>query len=253
MQDSSEELFRERLRVSIPPLLSRVKAFLNNTTTGNAVALVGEEEFRAIAESLLRLGFNQDARHLMETGRALLEWSLGPGFHETLALWAAEKPDESQWIRETFGNFPSAEELAASVEHRNARVQVVHRFGPQLAKQLEELQTMLSAVQTDVEAPSTPSAIGNTTEQGRPAAGQATDQESLAITLLFRRPDMLFPEIAQAVGVERQTLYKWPKFLEAAERAGKYTPRRRGGNIPHGSKAKDGSVEAWRDDEPEEE
>jgi hypothetical protein len=66
------------------------------------------------------------------------------------------------------------------------------------------------------------------------------------------RPDLSFPEIAKEVRVDRTTLYKWPKFLKAARRAGKYTPKSRDpGSLPSGSKSGDGTIEAWRDDEDE--
>jgi hypothetical protein len=81
-------------------------------------------------------------------------------------------------------------------------------------------------------------------------ATHATDPETLAIALLFQRPHLSLPEIAAAVRVERQTLYKWPTFLQAAEKVGKYTPKRsKGGNLPSGSKTAEGTVEAWRDSE----
>jgi hypothetical protein len=70
--------------------------------------------------------------------------------------------------------------------------------------------------------------------------------------LLFSRPELSLPEIAQAVGVGRQTLYKWPKFLEAAQAAGKYTPKpRKGEGLPRGSKSAEGTLEAWREQEDE--
>ena len=92
-------------------------------------------------------------------------------------------------------------------------------------------------------------------DQGR--TGEKTtvdgiDTESLAIALLFKRPELSLSEIAGVVGVERQTLYKWPKFLEAAEATGKYKSKRsKEGNLPRGSKGTDGTIEAWRNPERE--
>jgi hypothetical protein len=78
----------------------------------------------------------------------------------------------------------------------------------------------------------------------------ALDQEAHAIALLFQRPDLSLSEIARIVGVGRQTPYKWPRFLDAAERAGKYSPKRRAaGSRPHGHKASDGTIEAYSADD----
>jgi len=78
------------------------------------------------------------------------------------------------------------------------------------------------------------------------------DPETMAIALLFKRRDLSLSGIPEVVGVERQTLYKWPRFLEAAEKAGKYNPKRKkGGDLPRGSKAADGTIEAYRDSDLE--
>jgi hypothetical protein len=80
----------------------------------------------------------------------------------------------------------------------------------------------------------------------------AIDQEALAIALLFKRPDLSLPGIASEVGVGRQTLYKWPSFLEAAKAAGKYKPKGQCRDaLPRGFKPADGTVEAWHDTEDE--
>jgi hypothetical protein len=79
--------------------------------------------------------------------------------------------------------------------------------------------------------------------------GQVTlDPESHAIALLFRESNLSLPQIANRVGVSRQTLYDWPKFREAAERAGKLKPR--GPKSPgprRGHKSADGRIEAYDD------
>jgi hypothetical protein len=94
---------------------------------------------------------------------------------------------------------------------------------------------------------------GSSTRQSESQdAAPAIDQESQAIALLFKRPDLSLPEIARAVGVGRTTLYKWPKFLQAAEAAGKYSPKRGDpGRLPRGHKTGDGTLEAWRKPEDE--
>jgi hypothetical protein len=91
---------------------------------------------------------------------------------------------------------------------------------------------------------------GTTTAPSAAAAipSSPPDPEAVAIALLWKRPDLTLPQIAKAVNVQRQTLYKWPKFLEAAEAVGKYTPKvQKGEGLPSGSKSRDGTVEAWRD------
>ena len=76
----------------------------------------------------------------------------------------------------------------------------------------------------------------------------AMDREAVAIALLWKRPELSISGIAEAVGVTRQTPYGWPRFLKAAQAAGKYAPKEpKGGGLPHGTKSPDGTVEAWQD------
>jgi hypothetical protein len=85
------------------------------------------------------------------------------------------------------------------------------------------------------------------------ATAPAIDRESLAIAVLYKQPTLSLPQIAEKVGVSRQTLYKWPKFLQAAEAVGKYSQKKpcNRGRLPHGSRSADGSIEAWREAEDE--
>jgi hypothetical protein len=95
---------------------------------------------------------------------------------------------------------------------------------------------------------------GSTDGQG---AGQATtaaltqeEREALAIGCLFQHPDWSIPEIARCVGVNRQTLHGWPKFVKAAEASGRLKHRRRkgeGGTRRRGHKTTDGRIEAYSD------
>lgn len=85
-----------------------------------------------------------------------------------------------------------------------------------------------------------------------PVVTSNIDPESAAVACLFTHPDWDLSRIAKEVGVARQTLYDWPKFLEAAGLAGKYTSRKRRGRYGRkGFKTRDGHVEAV-DTDPEE-
>jgi hypothetical protein len=83
---------------------------------------------------------------------------------------------------------------------------------------------------------------------GAPEAKPA-DPEAHAIALLFKHPHLTIPEIAAQVGVTRQTLYDWPKFRQAAEKADKLKPRGPKGQGPRrGHKTKDRRIEAYTKD-----
>lgn len=85
--------------------------------------------------------------------------------------------------------------------------------------------------------------------RGGPEGAHSPDPETHAIALLVKRPDLTIPKIAKAVGVSRQTLYGWPHFRMAAEKAGKLKPRgSRERAAPRGHKSKDGRVEAYSEE-----
>jgi hypothetical protein len=88
---------------------------------------------------------------------------------------------------------------------------------------------------------------------GRHAEGQnqqpEMDQECQALVLLFKHPDWTVTEIADHMGISRQTPYKWDKFREAATLSGRLKPRGpKEGQPPEGHKTSDGRVEAYQDE-----
>jgi hypothetical protein len=79
------------------------------------------------------------------------------------------------------------------------------------------------------------------------------DQESQALALLFQHPDWSIAKIADHLKVARNTPYKWKRFRDAAEKAGKLKPRGEKGRVPRrGHKTPDGRVEAYDVDGEEE-
>jgi hypothetical protein len=93
-----------------------------------------------------------------------------------------------------------------------------------------------------------PAEAERTERDEQPSMPRTDDREAAAIALLFMNPHMRLAEIAEKVGVSRQTLYRWQKFREAAIKADKLKPRdRKAGNIPRGYKTKDGQMEAYDD------
>jgi hypothetical protein len=84
---------------------------------------------------------------------------------------------------------------------------------------------------------------------------QDRDLEVTAIGLLFKYPDWSIEQIADHLGVDRSTPYRWPRFREAAKLAKKLKPRKdKGHRPPRGHKAPDGTVEAYDEsgEEPDE-
>jgi hypothetical protein len=69
-------------------------------------------------------------------------------------------------------------------------------------------------------------------------------KQALAITCLSMHPEWTDAQIAEEVGVNRTTLYKWAAFQKAKERMGKNRER-----MPKGYKSREGAVEAYRDDD----
>jgi hypothetical protein len=70
------------------------------------------------------------------------------------------------------------------------------------------------------------------------------DPQAHALALLVQHPDWTNTQIAKAVGVNRTTLYDWPRF-KAARAAYKRANKDR---LPRGCKSQDRDVEAWDDD-----
>jgi hypothetical protein len=80
--------------------------------------------------------------------------------------------------------------------------------------------------------------------------GPEIDQEAQAIALLFKHKDWSVARIADYLKVGRQTPYKWKKFREAAELAGRLRPRgAKDRNPRRGHKTSDGQVEAYADED----
>jgi hypothetical protein len=80
------------------------------------------------------------------------------------------------------------------------------------------------------------------------------NQETHAIVLLIRQPTWALARIAEYLGVNRQTLYGWKDFREAATRLGRMKPRgsqQKTSTPRRGHKTSDGQVEAYTDDETE--
>jgi hypothetical protein len=94
--------------------------------------------------------------------------------------------------------------------------------------------------------PPGPSAGSLQREDDRHPEAVQVDLEAEAIGLLFKRPEWDVKQIADSLGVERRTPYRWPKFRQAAEQVGKMKPRGpKACTLPRGYKTKDGGVEAY--------
>lgn len=86
------------------------------------------------------------------------------------------------------------------------------------------------------------------------APAPAIDLEAQAVALLLQQPEWSVTQIADELKVDRKTPYKWKKFREAAERCGKLKPRgAKDGNLRRGYKTRDGQVEAYAQEEDEDE
>jgi hypothetical protein len=86
----------------------------------------------------------QDVRRLVKLWRTLDGWATGPWMNRHLARSAAAAPDKGQWLRELFGEFPSAEELAHEPE--NPPAMLVQMWASQLADHLRQLLGALGDV-----------------------------------------------------------------------------------------------------------
>jgi len=75
--------------------------------------------------------------------------------------------------------------------------------------------------------------------------GAALTSEAKALALLVEHPDWTDTKIAKNVPCSRQTLYAWPTYRKARgiQESGK-------DERPHGSKSKDGNLEAWNTTNP---
>ena len=83
-------------------------------------------------------------------------------------------------------------------------------------------------------------------------AAAFNDPEIMAIAVMLQDGSLSLPEIAKKIGVDRKTLYKYPRFLDAAQRAGKYSPKANlSGYHTKGTKSQ-GNLEAQKD-EPDDE
>jgi hypothetical protein len=143
---ASAGLFQQRLKVCIRPLMDRLKEFLDSADAGSAdLALVlPEEDVRVAYECLLQLGLTQDAKRLVEAWRPLNDWMLGPRFDELLAGTAGPAPlEERRRLRQLFGEFPSAEDLADSAREREALKNRIVLIARQLAEQLQQLKASI--------------------------------------------------------------------------------------------------------------
>ena len=142
--------------------------------------------------------------------RTLNTWMFGPVFDEILARWAAEKPEESQLLREKFGAFPSVEELATSAQERKARDYGMVQIAQRLFNQLQQLQAAFSP---SVQVPFVPR-ISETYAKSIAARDDERKRQvthALACLLTFG-PNA--SRIAKEVGVPRTTLLGWTEFRE---------------------------------------
>jgi hypothetical protein len=74
---------------------------------------------------------------------------------------------------------------------------------------------------------------------GEPAADQLS-AEAKALAVLADHPDWTNTAIAEAAGVVRTSLYRFPRFMQARE-----VQERERLEKPRGSKGKDGTIEAF--------
>jgi hypothetical protein len=107
-------------------------------------------------------------------------------------------------------------------------------------------------------APAAPDGVGRQPQESRSvwptAPTPEIDKESQAIALLFKYPSWTIAQIAIRLGVDRTTLYDWPAFRQAAEKAGRLKPRgpkAKAGSPRRGHRTSDGQVEAYVDEEAE--
>jgi hypothetical protein len=96
-----------------------------------------------------------------------------------------------------------------------------------------------------------PAVEGQTPTRREDTAGKI-DLEAQALALLLRHKDWSLAQIADHIGVDRKTLYKWKDFREAAQLAGRLKPRGPKDRAPRrGHKTRDGRVEAYSEEDDE--
>jgi hypothetical protein len=155
------------------------------------------------------------------------------------AIAEASRRNEQQMAR--FAQFSEEAAKFKSIEPRLPRFReprwdlVVDRLnawatGDILGK-LEEIRGAIERAR--VERDADPEGKGDATQK------LAVSNEALAIALLVEHSDWTVAEIADAVGVNRTTLYKWPSFRKAWSflRDGR-------SELPRGEKDEDGNLEA---------
>jgi hypothetical protein len=123
-----------------------------------------------------------------------------------------------------------------------------------LRRRLADLSSYLNGARNAVAEQSAEigTAVGGTLAPSlTPPGAPELEPEILAIALLVKHRDWSLAQIADRLGVDRKTLYKWEGFRDAAEKAGKLTPRRGGlRSLPHGHKTEGRTVEAYGDNAP---
>ncbi len=167
--------------------------------------------------------------------------------------------EEQQWYDEarslwqgTIGK-PEADragelvKAGAAARHQRAKqLQAIATEGPrQVAAELQKLAIVLDTTADSV-ADRLCELAELATEPPKAEAANAHDDigpEERALALLVKHPDWTQAAMAKAAGVNRTTLYRFRRYQAAREalQAGK-------ADIPHGSKDKNGNIEAWDSD-----
>jgi hypothetical protein len=149
MPTPDANLIKSRLLACLLPLSEFIDCIIEDSTgeTDFVVRwLPTEEDARTIAECLLHLGLEGDARRLSQSWVWLSKYKVGPQFEAWLVGQAKSSEEEAERLRMLFGPFPTADEFASSrVTRGTARMQAIslsRDFGDQL-KQL--VQTFCSA------------------------------------------------------------------------------------------------------------
>jgi hypothetical protein len=243
-----------RLRELLQAIIGELERFLSSDPATNRLkpVLLGIGiDLQLAAGYLAAMGLKPDGdwllkaydRDVIKTGFALLESD----------MWAndPEKAQRLGYSRQWFG------EQEKVREWRRRHIQITAGL------MLESLRRLLEMVSDSGSAPSlsataepnvNPEVTNSNTEirSTEEVLTSKPDLETYAISLLFKSENLTLTDIARQVGVSRQTLYDWPKFLEAAKRAGKYNPKTQNtDSLPKGTKSVDGTLEAWRESDDE--
>jgi hypothetical protein len=147
-----------------------------------------------------------------------------------LAQIAIQHPDEQARRNYAFLNVVQKWLPTVAPDHRPDKHDAAHRYA-------DDLRALAGAI-----GKLTPQSSGDGTGATEPADGDLGTEER-ALALLVKNPGWNQTRMAKAVGVNRTTLYKFGKYQAAREalKTGK-------ADIPHGSKDKDGNLEAWEGD-----